>query len=67
MINYEYLSYLQGIIESMKLLENLMKDNINTYLKTQDIKYIEYLLNNIDEILKLIPLQKEYYYKAFNI
>lgn len=66
MINYEYFQYWQETIEEIILLGNLIKENIEIYQRTQDIQYIEYILENIREIIKLIPLRKEYYDKAFN-
>jgi len=65
MINYEYLQYWQATIENITLLGDLIKENIEIYQRTQDIQYIEYILENIKEIIRLIPLKKEYYDKAF--
>ena len=67
MINYEYLQYWQTTIENITLLGDLIKENIEIYQRTQNIQYIEYILENIKEIIRLIPLKKEYYDKAFYI
>jgi len=67
MINYEYFQYWQETIENITLLGDLIKENIEIYQRTQDIQYIEYIQENIKEIIRLIPLKKEYYDKAFYI
>uniref|UniRef100_A0A0V0GTT1 Putative ovule protein n=1 Tax=Solanum chacoense TaxID=4108 RepID=A0A0V0GTT1_SOLCH len=66
MINYEYFQYWQETTEEITLLGDLIKENIERYQRTQDIQYIEYILENIREIIRLIPLRKEYYDKCFN-
>jgi len=65
MMNNIYLQYWQQTTDSIKLLTNLVKTNIEKYQRTQDIEYIEYILESLKEIIRLIPLQKEYYEKAF--
>ena len=65
MMNNIYLQYWQQTTDSIKLLTNLVKTNIEEYQRTQDIEYIEYILESLKEIIRLIPLQKEYYEKTF--
>jgi len=63
MINQEYLEYWQQTIIDITLLSNLIKENIEAFQQTHDIQYIEYILENIKEIIRLIPLEKMYYDK----
>ena len=65
-MNYEYLQYWTESIENIKLIEQLMKNNLYMYLRTQDILYLEYIINNIKEISRLRHLAKEYYHKIFS-
>ena len=44
----------------------LMKENLIKYFRTKDIRYLEYLKNNIEELQRLSEKTKEYYSKAFN-
>ena len=60
-MNYEYL------MEDIKLLEQLMEENLYMYLRTQDMLYLEYIINNIKEIFRLKQLSKEYYNKYYYI
>ena len=53
MINYEYLKYWKQEIEEIRLTKNLIKTNLIAYFKTKDIKYLEYLKNNIEDLQKL--------------
>ena len=66
MINYGYLQYWQATIADITLLGNLIKENIETYQRTQDIQYIEYIIEDVKEIIRLIPL-REYYYSQINV
>jgi len=61
MINQEYFEYWQQTMISITLLSNLIKENIEVFQQTHDIQYIEYILENIKEIIRLIPLEKIYY------
>jgi len=61
MINQEYLEYWQQTIIDITLLSNLIKENIESFQQTHDIQHIEYILENIKEIIRLIPLEKIYY------
>ena len=60
-MNYEYL------MEDIKLLEQLMEENLYMYLRTQDMLYLEYIINNIKEIFRLKQLSEEYYNKYYYI
>ena len=66
-MNYEYLQYWTESMEDIKLLEQLMEENLYMYLRTQDMLYLEYIINNIKEISRLRHLAKEYYNKIFKI
>lgn len=61
MINQEYLENWQRTITDITLLSNRIRENIETFQQTHDIQYIEYILENIKEIIRLIPLEKIYY------
>jgi len=64
-MNHTYLQYWQQTTDNINLLTNLVKTNIEEYQRTQDIEYIEYILECLSEIIRLIPLQREFYEKAF--
>jgi len=61
MINQEYLEYWHQTVIDITLESNLMKENIEAFQQTYDIQNIEYILENIKEIIRLIPLEKTYY------
>ena len=42
-----------------------MKTNLDKYMETNDIKYIEFLNENMQELLRLKQTTRKYY-KAFN-
>ena len=52
-MNYEYLQYWIESMEDIKLLEQLMEENLYIYQRTQDMLYLEYIINNIKEIFRL--------------
>jgi len=60
MINQEYLEYWHQTVIDITLESNLMKENIEAFQQTYDIQNIEYILENIKEIIRLIPLEKMY-------
>ena len=66
-MNYEYLQYWTESMEDIKLLEQLMEENLYMYLRTQDMLYLEYIINNIKEIFRLKQLSEEYYNKYYYI
>ena len=43
-----------------------MQTNLEEYMRTKNIKYIEYLNENMEELKRLKQTTKEYYEKAFN-
>ena len=53
-------------MEDIKLLEQLMEENLYMYRRTQDMLYLECTINNIKEISRLRHLAKEYYNKIFS-
>jgi len=66
-MNYEYLQYWIEAMEDIKLLEQLMEENLYMYQRTQDMLYLEYIINNIKEIFRLKQLSEEYYNKYYYI
>ena len=66
-MNYKYLQYWIEAMEDIKLLEQLMEENLYMYQRTQDMLYLEYIINNIKEIFRLKQLSKEYYNKYYYI
>jgi len=54
-------------MEDIKLLEQLMEENLYMYQRTQDMLYLEYIINNINEIFRLKQLSEEYYNKYYYI
>ena len=66
-MNYEYLQYWIKAMEDIKLLEQLMAENLYMYQRTQDMLYLEYIINNIKEIFRLKQLSEEYYNKYYYI
>ena len=66
MINYVYLEYWKMDMKNIQLIEKLMKTNLEEYMRTKDINYIEYLNENIEELIRLKQTTKENYKKTFN-
>ena len=66
-MNYEYLQYWTASMKDIKLLEQLMEENLYMYQITQDMLYLEYIINNINEIFRLKQLSQEYYNKYYYI
>ena len=66
-MNYEYLRYWTESMKDIKLLEQLMAENLYMYQRTQDMLYLEYIINNIKEIFRLKQLSEEYYNKYYYI
>ena len=66
-MNYKYLQYWIEAMEDIKLLEQLMEENLYMYQETQDMLYLEYIINNIKEIFRLKQLSEEYYNKYYYI
>ena len=52
-MNYEYLQYWIKSMEDIKLLEQLIEENLSMYQRTEDMLYLEYIINNIKEIFRL--------------
>ena len=57
-MNYEYLQYWIKSMEDIKLLQQLIEENLYMYQRTQDMLYLEYIINNIKEIFRLKQLSK---------
>ena len=53
-------------MKNIQLIEKLMKTNLEKYMRTKDIKYIEFLNENMEELLRLKQTTEKYYEKAFN-
>ena len=53
MINYIYLEFLEKDMRNIQLIEKQMKVNLDKYMETKDIKYIEFLNENMQELLRL--------------
>ena len=47
-------------------IEKQMKLNLDKYMETKDIKYIEFLNENMQELLRLKQTTTKYYNKIFN-
>ena len=54
-------------MEDIKLLEQLIEENLYMYQRTQDMLYLEYIINNIKEIFRLKQLSEKYYNKYYYI
>jgi len=63
----KHLKYWLETMENIELLEQLMAENLYMYQRTQDMLYLEYIINNIKEIFRLKQLSKEYYNKYYYI
>ena len=61
-----YIKFLEKDIRNIQLLEKQIKINIDKYMETKDIKYIEFLNKNMQELLRLKQTTKKYYNKIFN-
>ena len=66
MINYIYLEILEKDMRNIQLIEKHMKVNIDKYMETKDIKYIEFLNENMQELLRLKQTTTKYYNKIFS-
>ena len=50
-------------MRNIQLLEKQIKINIDKYMKNKDIKYIEFLNKNMQELLRLKQTTTKYYNK----
>ena len=66
MINYVYLEFWKKDMRNIQLVKKQIKTNLDKYMKTKDIKYIEFLNENMQELLRLKQTTEKYYEKAFN-
>ncbi len=66
MVNYEYLKYWLQTMEYLDLQNKILLENIITYLRTQDMEYLEYISENTKEIRNLMIRKQEYYEKIFS-
>ncbi len=66
-MNYEYLQYWIEAMEDIKLLEQLMENNLHMYRRTQDMLYLEYIINNVKEIFSLKQRSEKYDNKYYYI
>ena len=64
MINYIYLEFLKKDMRNIQLIEKQMKVNLDKYMETKDIKYIEFLNENMQELLRLKQTTTKYYNKT---
>ena len=64
MINYIYLEFLEKDMRNIQLIEKQMKVNLDKYMETKDIKYIEFLNKNMQELLRLKQTTTKYYNKT---
>ena len=62
MINY--IEFLEKDIRNIQLLEKQMKININKYMKNKNIKYVEFLNKNMQELLRLKQTTTKHYNKT---
>ena len=53
MINHIYLEVWKKDMKNIQLVEKQMKTNLDKYMETNDIKYIEFLNENMQELLRL--------------
>jgi len=63
----KHLKYWLETMENIELLEQLMAENLYMYQRTQDMLYLEYIINNIKEIFRLKQLSEKYYNKYYYI
>ena len=59
-----YIEFLEKDIRNIQLLEKQIKINIDKYMKNKDIKYIEFLNKNMQELLRLKQTTTKYYNKT---
>jgi len=64
--SYKYFKYWLEILKHINMSKIILEKNIEEYQKTKDIKYLEYTLENIKEISRLISLATDNHEKAFN-
>ena len=63
--SYKYFKYWLEILKHINMSKIILEKNIEEYQKTKDIKYLEYTLENIKEISRLISLATDNHEKAF--
>ena len=66
MINYIYLEFLEKDMRNIQLIEKQMKVNLDKDMETKDIKYIEFLNENMQELLRPKQTTTKYYNKIFS-
>ena len=59
-----YIEFLEKDIRNIQLLEKQIKINIDKYMKNKNIKYIEFLNKNMQELLRLKQTTTKYYNKT---
>lgn len=64
-MNFDYLEYWIETMKNIRLLKQLIQENLYMYQRSQDMLYIEYIINNIKEIFRLEQLSKELYNKIY--
>jgi len=64
--SYKYFKYWLEILKHINMSKIILEKIIEEYQKTKDIKYLEYTLENIKEISRLISLATDNHEKAFN-
>lgn len=66
MINYVYLEFWKMNMKNIQSTEKQIKTNLDEYMRTKDTKYIQFLSENIEELMRLKQKIKKYYNKIFN-
>ena len=65
MINYGSFYYWLEIVEEIKLEEQILKINVETYFMNYELKYLDYIEQNIKELKRLYPVRQQYFISAF--
>lgn len=53
-------------VNELRETETLLQFNLDKYIQTQEITYLEKMIENIRHMLILIPLRNRYYTGIFN-
>ena len=59
-----YIKFLEKDIRNIQLLEKQIKINIDKYMENKNIKYMEFLNKNMQELLRLKQTTTKYYNKT---
>ena len=64
-MNQEQFENWRQTVDELRETESLLQFNLDMYTRTQELTYLEKILENVTHMLLLIPLRNRYYEAAF--